>query len=561
MKAKFILKNWSYIFLIFSILLFIISMFSNKSYFEAISINTVYCYQTRQVLCILLLYAIGFSFLKAIQHKLDDLAVCLLSFPTALCLWSFSSELLLLCDITYRFWRVLFLICIFIAACYLIRTIKHLPLIKSSLSFCKVASIVIGISCLVSTGFLYIVLNYDSYFYFSNYGKALALMMSYKDIVSDNSFVLTNIGQFLPLVSAYATYFKIDTIIPIQAFMIINLLLAYTVCIYRYARNFLSFKKATEYAALFLLILVTCSPFFLFTNWILSNTWVMFYLFFMFWLSLQEDAHSHNSGLYYGIDIALLICLFAIAITMLRKDGLVIVSFLFVCYSIKHSLEATTIDSINRIAPFSWYRWLRYSLLPALLLLPATAYLTFYIYYLRHIICAQTTLATGSSLLAEHQTKPMLLIVGLVFIYLLFLHIPAEIFFKKYLPHIMTMVFIMGILSLCLIDITRFIEYTDAWLRNLGGTAFGYSAIGILLSFGICLLKKSNYDYPFYLSINYILLVLIIYWNKGNTETNIDNSGLRALYQIIPIFFCSMAFRILPILLSANNTTKGANAS
>ena len=562
MKLKsFVKTNWTYFFLFFSVLALIISMLLNKGYFEVLSVGNVYWYQARQVLSILFLYVLGVLFMKGIQHKLDDLMVHLLAFPAAICLWCFMSQFLLLADLTYRFWRVLFLMCAFIACCYLIRRFKHIPLIKPALPLGKTAAVIAGIACLVSTGFIYIVLNYDSYFYFSDYGKALTLMMSYKDIVSDNSFVLTNIGQFLPLVSAYATYFKIDTIIPIQSFMIINLFAAYAVCVYRYARRQLNVQRACWYTALFTVLLASCSVFFLFTNWILSNTWIMFYLFFMFWLGMQEEPDSYGNCLHYGVDVSLLICGFAVAITMLRKDGLIIVCFVFICYSIKQSRYAfpsTGTCTETAAKPAFLSAWLRQSLLPALLLLPAAAYLVFYIYYLRNIIYARTTLAAGSSLLADHQVKPMLLLVGLVFVYLLILRIPAEKIFKKHLPHAMTIVFALGLGLLCLLDIRRFIDYMDVWVRNLGGTAFGYSMIGILLLLCLCFLKRSDYDYPLYLSIGYILLIFIIYWNKGNTETNIDNSGLRALYQIIPILFCSIALHITGLFTSPSFPNKKA---
>ena len=554
MKLKTFAKtNWPYLFLGFSVLFLVISMFLNKGYFEALSNYNIYWYQLRQVLAILFLYAFGFLFMKVIQHKLDDFMVYLFAFPAGICLWCFMSQFLLLAEFTYRFWRVLFLMCAFIAFCYLIRRLRHIPLIKPALPIGKSAAIIAGIACLVSTGFNYIVLNYDSYFYFADYGKALTLMMSYRDFLTDNTFVLTNIGQFLPLISAFATYFRIDSIVPIQGFMIVNLLVAYAACIYRYVRRYLDAKKSGWYTTLFTALLLSCSVFFLFTNWILSNTWIMFYLFFLFWLGMMEEPDSHDRCLTYGVDVSLLICGFAGAITMLRKDGLIIVCFVFLCYSIKQSkfaLKPAEYSSPLAIKATLGASWLRQSLLPFLLLLPSVAYEVYYIYYLRHIVYARTTLAAGSSLLADHQVKPMLLLVALACFYLLVLRIPAEMILKKYLPHAMTVVFVLGLGLVSVMDVGKFIDYIDAWIRNFGGTAFGYSMLGILLLFCLCFIKNTAYDYSLCLSIGYILLILIIYLNKGNWETNVDNSGLRALYQILPIFFCSMAFHCHTLFLS-----------
>lgn len=537
-----------YLFLVCSALLFTISMFTNRSYFHALAAGSVCFYQLRQVLCILFLYLLGYLFLKTIQHRLDGLWVCLLAFPAAICLWCFMSEFLLLADFTYRFLRVLFLISAFILLCFFIRRFRKIPLCRPTLPVLKTIAVIAGTACLVSTGYNYIIVNYDSYFYFSDYGKALTLMMSYKDIVSDNSFVMTNIGQFLPLVSSYATYFKIDTIIPIQGFMILNLLAAFAVCVYRYAKSAFPVKKAICYTVLFTLLLISCSPFLLFTNWILSNTWIMFYLFFLFLLGMKERPEDHAFPLFgagsspLDADRALLICGFSVAVTMLRKDGIAFVCFLFICYSWMWSSQGQPRRHGRTASGFR--AWCRSSLPLTLLFIPSAGYQLFYIYYLRHIIYARTTLAYGTSLLSDKFSAMILLAAAAVLLYLLFLHSIAEKLFKKYLPHAITVFLLLVLLLLCIKDVGRFIDYTDTWIRNLAGTAFGYSCLGILLFVCLILLSRPPYDYLLFATAGSALLTLIIYWNKGNLELNIDNSGLRALYQIIPIFFLASAVHL-----------------
>ncbi|MDE6421518.1 MAG: hypothetical protein K2K87_13500 [Lachnospiraceae bacterium] len=248
MNQKRIFNLLPYLFCIFGVLLLAVSMFTNHEYFWHLAHSSVVWYQTKQVLALLLLYVIGYVFLKVIQHHLSELWICLLAFPTAVCLWCFCSEFLLLADFTYRFWRVCFLMSAGILACYVFRRLRHIPLQPVSLpadqtharsritAYGRIAAIVIGVCCLVSTGWTYVLLNYDSYFYFSDYGKALTLMMSYKDIVSDNSFVLTNIGQFLPLVSSYMTYWGLDSGAPVLGFFTFNLFSAFSIAVYEQLR-------------------------------------------------------------------------------------------------------------------------------------------------------------------------------------------------------------------------------------------------------------------------------------------------------------------------------------
>ena len=534
-QNKRILDRLPYLFCIFSALLFACSMIVNRSYFRHLVHDSVVWYQIRQVLALLLLFFVGYLFLKVIQHHLPDRWICLLAFPTAVCLWCFCSEFLLLADFTYRFWRVCFLIGAGILACYLFRRVRHIPLQAVALPAGKTLAVVVGVCCLVSTGCTYVVFNYDSYFYFSDYGKALTLMMSYKDILSDNSFVLTNIGQFLPLVSSYMTYWGLDSGAPVLGFLTVNLYAAFGVAVYERVRTRFSTKRAACYAGFSLLLLASCSGFFLYTHWVLSNTYILFYLFFLFYLGNEHWKAP-------SVDRALLISLYALAVTMLRKDGLIIVCFVLICYSVRKLYS-------------SW--------ILALLFLPSAGYQLFYIYWLRHIIYAQTTLAYGTSLLSDNFMKLILLGVVGTFVYLLLLHLIADRILKRYLPHAMTLFLFAALCYFMTESLTRSIDFVDTWLRNLSGFGFGFCMLQILLLVtSVLLIQKppaadasgnrkepmpSRYRYTWFFVLGNVLVTLIIYRQKGNLEIGIDNSGLRALYQIIPVFYYAAMTTIAPL--------------
>lgn len=527
MNQNKLVKNLPYLFCAVSVLVLVVSMFANRGYFDRLACANVFWYQTKQVLSLLVLFFIGYAFVKVIQHRLSELWVCLLSVPSAVCLWCFCSEFLLLADFTYRFWRVCFLMGAGILACYLFRRLRRIPMQKITLPIGKTLAVVVGVACLVSTGWTYVLLNYDSYFYFSDYGKALTLMMSYKDIVSDNSFVMTNIGQFLPLVSSYMTYWGLDSGAPVLGFFIVNLLSAFGIAVYEQVRGCFSKKKAALYTVFSLLLLTSCTIFFIYTNWILSNTYIMFYLFFLFYLGKEHwDTPS--------VDRALLIGIYALAVTMLRKDGLIIVCFVFVCYSVRKLYPSPIL---------------------AALFVPSAAYQLFYIYYLRHIIYARTTLAFGTSLLSDNFMKMMLLGVAGTFLYVLLLHFPAEKIFRKYLTYVLT-AFLILVLGAFLLrnPLTQSIDYIDAWFRNFAAFGFGYCIFGILLLIVLVVAAKPQYAYTLFFTFGYILITLAIYSNKPNAEVGLDNSGLRALYQIIPVFYYAAMTTIAPLFTDASPT-------
>ena len=535
MNRQQLFRKLPYLFFVLSLLLLVVSMLMNRSYFHHLAYGSVVWYQTKQVLSLLFLFAVGYAFVKVIQHHLPELWVCLLAFPTAVCLWCFCSEFLLLADFTYRFWRVCFLIGAGILVCCLFRRIRHIPLAAVTLPIGRTLAVVAGVCCLVSTGWNYIILNYDSYFYFSDYGKALTLMMSYKDIVSDNSFVLTNIGQFLPLVSSYMTYWGLDSGAPVLGFFIINLFAAFGTAVYEQVHARFGTKRAAGYAGVSLLLLASCSIFFLYTHWILSNTYILFYLFLLFYLGSEHWKSP-------SVDRALLIGLYTLAVTMLRKEGLIIVCFLFICYSAR-KLYA------------SW--------ILALLFLPSAAYQIFYIYWLRHIIYARTTLAFGTSLLSDNFMKMMLLGIVATFCYLLVLHFLAERILKRYLMHVMTLFLIAALCLFMSKDLTLSVDFIDTWLRNFSGIGFGFCSLQILLLVTLVLLvghtpavrnEKSpkdreipRYGYSLFFVLGNVLITFIIYLQKRNLDVGIDNSGLRALYQIIPVFYYAAMTAIAPL--------------
>ena len=123
-------------------------------------------------------------------------------------------------------------------------------------------------------------------------------------------------------------------------------------------------------------------------------------------------------------------------------------------------------------------------------------------------------------------------------------------------------------------DLTRSIDFVDAWLRNFGGTGFGFCMLQILLLLTLVLLTrtlrdvhsgsgagfsaspdasteeafiKPHYGYTWFFVLGNVLITLIIYRQKGNLEVGIDNSGLRSLYQIIPVFYYAAMTAIAPL--------------
>lgn len=525
------------ILLVFSVLVFFVSVIFNKSYFEVLTNSNTCLYQIKQFVSILILFCIGYMFLKLIQTKLSSAWIFLLSFPSGICIWCFSCEAFLLFDFTLRPFRV----AVLIAILFLLLSAIRFLLCRKSIIIPKQINIsaimiVLSVSLLVSTGFIYVVMNYDSYFYFSDYGKAIAKLMCYKDFVCNDSYVLTNIGQFLPLISTYATYFGLDTVFPYHIGMLINFLFMFGYSLWSTVPHDRR-RKSIVYVSFWILLLLFCSPFFLFSNWVLSNTWIMFFLFPLVILWFQNrDSLS--------IDISIIMSLYSLTITMLRKDGLIIVCFIFLAYDLFPKDSLVKEDIRKRFTKSN-------KLL--LMFMPSALYTVSYLHVLKYVLHPSVKTAVYNSLLIPKNQIILYLCILLTSVYLLIGSILVKKVIKKHLPLIITLLMAVCFIGYSCIRFPSSIDYLDAWLRNFVGIAFGYSIFLILFLIGISVICSEKYDFLQFVTLGYIILIFIIYEAKGNFETNIDNSGLRALIQILPVLFFTAAYKLNKVFFPLTN--------
>lgn len=536
----FIRKNMHFLFLFFAICLFLTSCLTNNGYFARISTQNIIIYEFKQCLLLISFFIFGYLLLKLLQNKLSEMWICLLSFPAGLSLYVFCAEAFLLCDFTMQLWRVFVLEIIFLGLLFLIRFKRQRSFIKfPATSFVPMITVVCSIALVLSTGFIYIGLNYDSYFYFANYGNTLSKFMCYKDFISDDTYVLTNIGQFLPIACSYAYFWGLDAPHCIHVAMLSVSILSFGYFIYEKSiTNQMTSKRAILLTSIFLIMLLSCSPFFLFGTWLLSNSWIMFYMIF-FYIIFDKYVHSKES---LSFEYAFILCGILLSITMLRKDGLVIACFLIIIISFFQASQYYT-RSDTVLYPNLKSR-MKDSLVLGLIFLPSLIYMTMYIYVIKHVLYATVHTAWGTSLLSGKATQLILLSLATL-LFVIILYRPIEFIFRRFLP-------LAGLLSFAVLicyyiykSPNDFLDYIDTWARNLTGIGFGYSIFMLLFLVCIIILLSKRIDCHIFLLFGYILLTVVLYWNKGVGEQDIDNSALRAMIQIIPILFMVCASRII----------------
>lgn len=540
-------------FLVFSLLAFMVSLFLNQGYFSKIAYDNVFLYQAKQVLALLLLFLWGYLFLTGLQKSLDAVFLLLFAFPLGICLWVFPSLFLLLLGLPYSFG----------VTTLLVTVISFLPLLLSrknkkytimarfkenilaSLPFLLIS---LGFIFLVSTGFIYVFVSYDSYFYFTNYGHTLSIVGNFSDIVGENSFTLTNISQFLPLLNAYTSFWGLDQCFQAQALLTANIAACFFYGLYRYQLSFQSLvdvpmsasksgasaqKKALFYSGLFTLVLASSTSFIIASAWVLANMYCMAYIFFVVILMLPSVRKTTQPLAFAGnSDCRILISLFLAALTLLRKDGIIFVCFLMVCFSLKNLYPKKTLF---------------------FLFLPSIISELWWLFYVRVILKATVMQAAFTSIANNKNVAFVIASILAACLYIFLLHPVLD---KKFsLPETLLLyggMFLL-LLLLTLRNWNQVVDNIDMTFRNmlLYPSSWGISApiFGVIIVFALLRAKEFFISTDTFLWLGYIILNFISYCAADKyLWVNWDDSYLRVLQQIIPVFLFILAMKLCRFL-------------
>lgn len=509
-------------------MIYIISIFVNRSYFEALAYDTVFSYELRQLAALLVMFAIGFLFLLFLRETLSAAWIVLFSLPTGLCLWSIVSLLLLLTGIPYTFGGTM--LCIFIVLAALLFTARFRKRSSISPDFIKQSApfllFFFGLALLAASGFMYSFVSYDSYFYFTNYGHTLTIVKNFKDIVGTNSFTLTNISQFLPLVHSYTAFWGLDQAFQMQSFLASDVIAVFFYSLYLFTDVRHTGKKALAYCILITVLLATSTSFIVASTWILANMYCMAYIFFA--MLLSEIFFSAAKKEAY-----VLAALFFTALTLLRKDGIIFVCFLMIYFALKNNWGKKTLFYI---------------------FFPSILFELWWLFYVRIVLKATVKQAAFTSIANNANVAFVVAAITATCIYLFILH-P---FLEKRLPFPETWLIYAGMLALLILltlrDWNQVVDNIDMTIRNmfLYPASWGISGIlfGLLLVFTL-LQHKAFWDVDTFLWLGYTILNFISYCAVGKyLWVNWDDSYNRIVLQIIPVFVFVSGKKLFSLLQS-----------
>lgn len=509
-----------WIYAIVSIVIFMFSLFENMEYFYELANDNLILYQMKQVASVLFLYVIGYLFLKAVQDYLNNMWIALLAMPCGIAIWVFVGQFLFMTNITYMMHRMLILIVACLLVCFGMRRIFRTPVKGSLLPGLSICLGVIGTAFLVSTGFNYINMNFDSYLYFADYGKMMAWAGDYREWNTPDAYVITNIGQFLPTLNSYSAFWGLEYCVAIQSFMSLNMYAVFAYAVYEVVGERLGEKARLKYTVLFTAAFVTCTCVLVYGNWMLSNAFLMYYLILMgiFGAKAPEKV---------SLDYVLTLSGSALAITLLRKDGIIIVCFMAICYCCNKTMKSGVI---------------------MLSILPSIIAQVYYIGYVRLFLHAQSLTARGTSILNNKFVLMILACITLTMIYIMLVHPMLQCWLKEKLFLFLLCVMIAVVTAAVLIKFMTSVDHIDAVLHVLISEPYGISIFIWLLFSAMILMKKQKIDYGIFLLCGYCMLTFLIYWNKGNTEKGIDNSGMRMFVQVVPLIYYFAADKLVEIV-------------
>lgn len=541
------IKKISTFFASFSFLFYLISMFLNRGYFEAIAYDSVFLYQAKQLFAILLLFAAGFCFLCSVMKRLPAEWIVLFAFPAGACLWVFASLVLLLFGISYTF----ALTSGVLAFCLAAACGTHIWRFRRSASNRRwniavpFFLLLFGLACLASSGFVYKFVSYDSYFYFTNYGHTLTIINNFRDIAGNNSYTLTNISQFLPLLNSYTSFWGLDQCFQIQAFLTGNTAVCFCYGLYQYCRHaetdggLLPLKKVSArtgallFSALFTLLLLSSTSFITAASWVLANMYCMVYIFMLFLTSFLVSHLQYDKN-----DSLILIAVWFAALTLLRKDGIIFAAFFLICFC---------------AGELFFKKQLAFCFFPAVLTEAV------WLFYVRVVLSAKVAQATFSSIANNKNIFFVCCIIIGSGLYLFFAHDVLKWLEQKIPALTEYIVLFAGMLvllaaSAVLKDLNTIIDNVDFVIRNMFRypSSWGISGLffGVLLALSFVSLLK--FDYLHFVWSGYALLNLVSYCIVDSKRfwLNWDDSYNRVLLQIVPVFVFIMAVKILPLLQS-----------
>jgi len=539
------------VFILFSIAVFVDGMLLNSGLLRDIARENVLFYGCRQLLAILGLYFIGYYTINPLRGLTLEWHM-LFSFPVGMVAWVVPSYIQLLLGIPYTLVGTVIIISVFLILLnWRFPVHEHKERAKEYISNNFLPWLMMAAGLIAASGLNYIFRSFDTYFFFTNYGKTLALWGNYADFVGERVYVFNQVGQFLPIINAYTTMLGLDQCFQIMVFADYMMVLIFGATLY-YVLLAMGGKKKSDispealkkenlknmtpmkWTIVATAYLCTCTAFVIGSRWAISNMYCMLYMFV-----IVSVIFLGKNDIIDKISAETLVAISGMALSILRKDGIILLVFLMIvitCSERYKKKDLFVMFAPGALMELSW------------------------IFYVKVVLGTKTLsrqVRYGSTTIAS--TKNVLFIVVIVVAGILFISIGLELlkFIEKHVKYINRYHVMMAGLLLLIIPCAMkkgwlVFDNFDYTVRNLFGydSAWGLSAYTLFALLVVACLPRPKLDWENFLWMGYAVLNFVSYSLIDDKVlwVNWDDSYSRVLMQIVPVLVFVCAVKIWRVI-------------
>ena len=483
-------------------------------------------YMTAQALTIFMLFAAGFLFVRAVRAGEDEYGIWLVlfSFPAGLALFSVAAYLMLCLGIPYNTYTIASVLVVVSITCYGVNIRKHRSIYISNEKIRNIlilSGVVVALllSFMLTNNVFKIVLDNDSFFYFSTYPEAIVregAYIRYFDVFLTDAAPIGSIIQTLPYVFGFSETFGI------QYFLDANFLLVFAYALYTELSGKIGRKEAALCTAAVTLFLTTSSAWLATAKWVMAGVYFMSYFFITVWLGYRA---ASMSGKPYG-----LMALFAVATAMMRHEGVILMVIAVLTLSFLPGYRGREL-ALCFICPVAVAAVLYYIRVFVILgVHPLYAFLT----------PAKAVVMTAALVVAA--------------IYLLFIRDSLGEKGRTLLPVLLPallLLFNAGLLTARSADYLGNLKMFYLNVRiGAGWGWFGYIAGIIVLILMIKAVVNREWYLLFYdsLMISYALGVLLVAFGRGDAlRKGVGDSGNRVMLTAVPLIVFALTLRFFAV--------------
>ncbi len=482
-------------------------------------------YMTAQALTIFMLFAVGFLFVRAVWAGEDDHGIwlVLLAFPAGLAVFSTASYLMLCLGIPFNTYAVAVVLALVAITCFgvSIRKRRDVYIRNGKTRDILILSAVVlaaVLAFMLTSNIFKVVLDNDSFFYFSAYPEAIVregAYIKYFDVFLTDSAPIGSIIQTLPYLFGFSETFGI------QFFMDVNFLLIFAYALYSELSGAMGKREAALCASAVSLFLITSSAWITTAKWVMAGVYFMSYYFITVYLGYRAAFMQRKPFA--------LMALFAASTAMMRHEGVVfvIIAVLTLSFLSEYSGRELALCFICPVTVAALLYYIRVFLI--LGVHPLYAFLT----------PAKALVMTGALLLSG--------------IYLLVIRNRLKEGIRSLLPVLLPAVLLLFNIALLVARPAEYLGNLKMFYLNVrigaGWGWFGYIAGAVFIALLIkAVLKKERYLLLFdSLMISYVFGVLLVAFGRGDAlRKGVGDSGNRVMLTAVPLIVFALVLRWFP---------------